>query len=93
MIIWRGYGMIVPILAIVGIYGAAELEAAFGTFTASSLFYGVGAIVLWFAGRAMNRPYKPGLGRGHSFFFFAVEYWSIPLVLMYLYTLINYFIK
>ena len=82
MIIWRGYGILVPIVAGVAYVLAVLILQAISPQSSSTdpLTKMVGMVVagacVWQVGRAFNRRIPPGHA-GHSLFFVPMEYWGL----------------
>jgi hypothetical protein len=93
MIIWKGFGILVPLIAIFGMVGGTVLASVFG-FAEMGLGLGLGlaAIGNWFIWKAINsQPGKvlvdPQTGQKvilkptHSLFFIPARFWTWPMAL------------
>lgn len=93
MIIWKGFGILVPLIAIFGMVGGTVLASVFG-FAEMGLGLGLGlaAIGNWFIWKAINsQPGKvlvdPQTGQQvilkptHSLFFIPARFWTWPMAL------------
>lgn len=94
-IVWRSYGILVPIVTVVAFFVTVILADTLNLPTDYlMLFAGVVAGgFLWWFGRKVNYPAKDQLLRNeatgelvrlrdrHDFFWIKIEYWAVPLVL------------
>ena len=91
MIIWRGLGILVLLIAAGALFGGRFVtDKAFGggyfeqnvwPAAAAVLFAGV---VCWFLGRRLNKPARKDAGEHrrmwtHDLFFVRMEWWAFPL--------------
>jgi hypothetical protein len=90
MIIWKGYGFLVLVIAVVLGAAVSMLFKQFGL--SEDLGAGIGALIaavaIWFTGAKLNSPAKNRtvvdkrtgqeivLQPGHSLFFIKVQYWA-----------------
>lgn len=80
MIIWRGAGILVLVIA----FGSCILTqlALGGVYTQQGwpkfVALSIGAVIVFFSGRALNRDDRTG----HSLFFIPMEYWSVLMIAM-----------
>ncbi len=94
-IVWRGYGILVPIVAVVAFFLAVILGDTL-TLPTDYLMLIAGLLAggfLWWFGRKVNDPSKDRLVRDeqsgeqlrlssrHDFFWVKIEYWAVILVL------------
>ena len=97
LFIWRGYGFLVPIIAMVVI---ALCSFLFNSVlkTAPLVGMSIGALAaaaaIWFVGKKFNDPAKNRvmvdkatgqefmISQNHSLFFIKMQYWAIPLALL-----------
>lgn len=95
MIIWTGWGILVPVLLALGIGGTGALgeeflppEASTYGFVAGAL---ISAVLIYLIGRKLNKPeqgFHPKTGEPvvyrnrHTFFFVPMQYWGaiVPVV-------------
>lgn len=80
MLIWRGWGILSPIIA------AAPVVVVNGS-KMGNIVAGVGlvlaALLNWFLGQWFNRPLREAdfdFGRRHSFFWIPMEWWSVAML-------------
>lgn len=85
MIIWSGFGFIVPLLAFIQfmILGYFELLNSSNLIFIMLYFFPL-SLLLWPIGRKLNSPSSKLISRqgfrffgGHTFFFLRIEVWSI----------------
>ncbi|SIO84667.1 hypothetical protein [Nocardiopsis sp. JB363] len=95
MIIWRGWGILVPLIAaVLAVPCAAIVAEATGQQHLGGIGAGVGfllaAVAVFFAGRKLNTPkrgFHPATGQpveyrnSHTFFFVPMQYWAFVLPL------------
>ena len=89
--IWRGYGFLVPVIAVVPVVLIGVLfSSIFKTAPPYGIPIGtlVAAVALWYAGNSFNSPAKDRvmidkltgqefiLKPSHSFFFIKMQYWA-----------------
>jgi hypothetical protein len=85
MIIWRGWGIVPVLLAIVFIVVNEVIASALGThnvWVAAVLALAAG-VATWLLGRRLNRPLQQAgvkFWRRHSFFWIPMEWWALPYV-------------
>jgi hypothetical protein len=96
MIIWKGWGILSLLLAVVGVLGGVALGGGvFGSREAGRYAVVAGLVVAaavnWFIGRSLNQPRgdaNAGVLNRHSLFFIPMEWWSaimlVCAVLFYL---------
>ena len=103
MIIWQGWGVLVPIIPLAIWFLIPELlKLAMPDTTYTNYFKYIssfsillGALALWFLGRKLNggrgrtivdekTGEKMVLKPKHSLFFLKMEYWAIPVFLLFL---------
>jgi len=97
LIIWRGYGFLVPIIAIAVIAVISiSVSAVFKADPLIGMSLGAfaAAAAVWFTGKKFNDPAKNRIvvdkatgqefliTQNHSLFFIKMQYWAIPLALL-----------
>ena len=89
MIIWRGWGILVVLIAAVGYVvggyiGYKIIGQKDGVVFGIAAGFAMAAVANWFAGRSLNRPLQAhdvDVLKRHSFFFIPMEWWSVPMLL------------
>ncbi|WP_017603081.1 hypothetical protein [Nocardiopsis alkaliphila] len=95
MIIWRGWGILVPLIAaVIAVPCAAITAEVTGQQHLGGIGFGVGlllaAAAVFFAGSKLNAPkqgFHPATGQpveyrnSHTFFFVPMQYWAFVLPL------------
>ncbi|ACN13534.1 hypothetical protein HRM2_04160 [Desulforapulum autotrophicum HRM2] len=97
MLVWKGWGIVVPLVYVGVVIAAREASRAAGISDNIAIWAGVilSAVLVWFAGRKLNDPSKAKrvfdaetgqemlLCDTHTFFWIKAEYWAfiIPLIL------------
>jgi hypothetical protein len=84
--IWKGLGFLTFLLAIAGMAGFFFFEhGSRGAGLSAGAGLAVAAVANWYIGRALNKPLreaKANVFRRHSLYFIAMEWWSVPMLLM-----------
>lgn len=88
MVIWSGWGIIVPVIYLLVITIFRETLKMVGVDDNIALSAGVltAAVAVWFAGKRLNnsdRDKTSSLQKRHTLFWLKVEYWAfiIPVIL------------
>jgi hypothetical protein len=81
MLIWSGFGILVPIITFVTIFVAKMvIDTIFGAsaaFLPNLLVCLAPLVVLWFLGKSLNKN-----GADHTFFFIRIEYWGVMMAVV-----------
>jgi hypothetical protein len=85
MIIWRGWGILTPLIALACVAGPVALA---GSSSLAPIAFGaslvLAAVLNWLLGQKLNRPLREAdfdHGRRHSFFFIPMEWWSVAMLI------------
>ncbi|GBU10210.1 hypothetical protein AwWohl_13480 [Gammaproteobacteria bacterium] len=103
MIIWAGYGILVPVFAMLGVVLGTTITDTFSLSAPAGMAIGIflAGIASWFAGKRINRvSYKDLIdpdtneivtlkhGGGHSFFFIPMQYCGVLMSIIAIFFLI-----